>query len=43
MDEYDKWKLASPEEEPENECEMCGEPCEGMFCSKDCERAWLED
>lgn len=45
MDEnlYDKWKKQSPEEIPENECEMCGAPCDSEFCSEECEKAWFED
>lgn len=41
--EYDKFKTSSPDETPENECLMCGEPCEGKTCSKECEEAWLDD
>lgn len=43
MTNYDDWKLQSPDEELENECEFCGEPCEKRFCSKDCRIAYLND
>lgn len=35
--------LGPPPEEKENECSFCTNPCEGTFCSKDCEVADLND
>ena len=29
--------------EDENECGFCGDPCSGSYCSKDCERADIDD
>ncbi|AHK11394.1 hypothetical protein F132_48 [Flavobacterium sp. phage 1/32] len=40
---YDDWKLATPEEEGENECGYCGEPCEKEFCSRECKKAYEND
>jgi hypothetical protein len=32
-----------PPEEYENECDYCGEECNGKFCSKSCKKAYEED
>ena len=40
---YDDWKLESPEEESENKCSYCGNPCEGTHCDKECLKAELND
>jgi len=32
-----------PEEPKENECSFCSSPCDGIFCSKDCEIAERND
>lgn len=32
-----------PEEELENECSYCGEPCEREFCSTQCRKAYMHD
>lgn len=37
MENYDNWKLDTPEN-PENECDFCGEPCDGTYCSKVCKK-----
>jgi hypothetical protein len=36
MEWYD---FLNPNEQPENECVFCGEPCEKSYCDKQCERA----
>lgn len=34
---YDDWKLETPEEEKEYECNFCGNPInEEGYCSKEC-------
>ena len=40
---YDEYKLSYPPEEKENECAFCGEDCDGEFCSKECEKAYLKE
>lgn len=41
---YDNWKLASPnDDEPENECAYCGEPCQNEFCNSNCKKAYEKD
>ena len=40
---YDNWKQQTPPEEPQNECSYCGEPCEGRYCDKNCEKAYEND
>lgn len=43
MANYDSWKTATPyENEKDNECLYCGNPCDGMYCSKGCKRADLD-
>lgn len=32
-----------PEQEKENECAYCGEPCDGDFCNRQCMNAFLND
>jgi hypothetical protein len=32
-----------PEEEFENECDFCGEPCNGEFCDSNCKKAYMND
>lgn len=32
-----------PPEELENNCDYCGEPCEGRFCNSDCKKAHQYD
>ena len=32
-----------PEEELENECAYCGEPCEREFCSPQCRKGYMHD
>lgn len=40
MENYDKWKLESPYDDEdynkENECIICGDYCEGSYCSRKC-------
>lgn len=43
MKNYDDWKLDTPDDELENECAFCGEPCKKEFCSKDCRIAYLKE
>jgi len=31
------------EEEKENECGYCGEPCEKEFCNRECGKAYDQD
>lgn len=40
---YDDWKLETPPESEEDECEFCGEPCNGEFCSSECRKAYLAE
>ena len=40
MENYDNWKLDTPDE-PENECDFCGEPCEGRYCSNVCKKEYM--
>lgn len=42
MENYDKWKLDTPEE-PENECAFCGELCESRYCDNQCKKAYEQD
>ena len=37
--EYDDWKLDTPPSE-EDECDFCGTPCDGEYCSKECKKAY---
>ena len=39
---YDDWKTEFPEEELD-ECGYCGEACNGRFCNKECEMAYIAD
>jgi len=32
-----------PEEEKENECGYCGEPCDKHFCNRECSKAYDQD
>jgi hypothetical protein len=34
MGNYDDWKQQTPDEPMNNECDFCGEPCEGRYCPK---------
>ena len=38
-----EWWEGYPPEEMENECEYCGESCDGRFCNKECEQAYIAD
>jgi hypothetical protein len=40
MENYDEWKLQTPDEPMYNECEFCGEPCEETYCTKACKKAY---
>lgn len=41
MKKYDDWKLHTPEnDEQENECAYCGEPCDRTYCSSECKKAY---
>ena len=42
MENYDNWKLDTSEY-PENECDFCGEPCDGSFCNSQCKKAHEQD
>lgn len=42
-EEYDKWKLQTPEEDKDSICRYCGEECEGEFCDKECANAYWAD
>jgi len=39
----DQTKTQGPDEEPENECSYCGEPCDGEFCNKEHMNAYFND
>lgn len=44
MSSYDNWKQKTPDEdELENRCNFCDNPCEGSYCDNACKRAELED
>jgi len=43
MCDYDNWKLATPEDQKENECSYCGTECDGDYCSKECYKADMND
>jgi hypothetical protein len=43
MIDYDAWKLDTPEDEPENTCGWCGEPCDDNFCDKNCAKYYRAD
>lgn len=45
MCDYDNWKLESPyeDENKTNECRVCGEYCEGDYCSSKCYQIDLND
>jgi hypothetical protein len=47
MDPYDKWKLATPEEDgfPQGECKYCGRHCneDKEYCSNKCYNNDLND
>ena len=30
----------NPPEDMEDECNLCGEPCDGNYCSKECRKAY---
>ena len=41
---YDQWKQQNPQdEEKENKCAYCGEPCDNYFCDKECKKAYEND
>ncbi|AFM54818.1 hypothetical protein B620_gp40 [Croceibacter phage P2559S] len=41
---YDDWKTANPyDDEKENECDYCGEPCNGSFCDSNCRKGYIHD
>ena len=42
MENYDSWKLDTPED-LENECDFCGEPCNGRYCDSQCKKAYEQD
>lgn len=42
MQNYDSWKLDTPED-LENECDFCGEPCNGRYCDNQCKKAYEQD
>lgn len=37
----DTWSY--PPDDMEDECEFCGEPCDGRFCSDSCKREHAAD
>ena len=39
----DNWKTEAPEDESENTCSYCGEPCDGDFCNKEHLKAYFND
>jgi hypothetical protein len=34
----DTWN--NPPDELEEECDFCGEPCNGHYCSRECKKAY---
>lgn len=41
---YDQWKTANPyDEELEDRCDFCNEPCNGAFCSDSCRKGYDQD
>lgn len=42
---YDDWKLATPEDEgeQENECRFCSKPCDGEYCDSTCYKNDLKE
>ena len=40
---HDDWKTQPPPDDKEKECGYCGYECEEEFCSKECEKAYLND
>lgn len=30
----------NPSEDMEDECNFCGEPCDGNYCSRECRKAY---
>jgi len=43
MENYDNWKLDTPDEPMYNECDFCGEPCEETYCTKACKKAYEQE
>lgn len=39
---YDDWKADEPEYQGD-ECNYCGEPCAGDYCSKQCKKAYEQE
>ena len=34
------WREETPPDDLEDECIFCGEPCDGLYCSKECKKAY---
>lgn len=43
MNNYDEWKTDNNENDKDNECEYCGEPCEKSFCNDYCKKGYAYD